>query len=69
MLLDADGSGSICVDELGEMFQKLGYETTREELIQLIKHVDTDGNGSLDFEEFLTLMNIFLRTGEEEGEN
>lgn len=67
--VDTDGSGSICIGELGEMFQKLGYETTLEELTQLIQHVDADGNGSLDFEEFLALMDIFLSTGEEEGEN
>jgi Ca2+-binding EF-hand superfamily protein len=43
------------------MFKTLGYETTVEEITQLITLVDADGNGALDFEEFVTLMDLFLQ--------
>jgi calmodulin len=58
---DSDKSGSISTEELGEMFKTLGYETTVEEITQLITLVDADGNGALDFEEFVTLMDLFLQ--------
>lgn len=59
--VDSDKSGSISTDELGQMFQTLGYEATAEEIAELIQMVDTDGNGVLDFDEFVALMDIFLQ--------
>jgi Ca2+-binding EF-hand superfamily protein len=58
---DSDKSGSISTEELGEMFKTLGYETSVEELTQLIRLVDADGNGALDFDEFVSLMDLFLQ--------
>ena len=60
-LLDTDHSGSISTNELGEMFSKLGYEINTEELVQLIALVDDDKNGTLEFEEFIKLMDLFLQ--------
>jgi len=36
--------------------KSLGENPTQQELYEMIKEVDTDGNGSIDFEEFLSLM-------------
>jgi Ca2+-binding EF-hand superfamily protein len=66
-LVDTDKGGTICTEELGEMFKTLGYNITPEDIGQLIQLVDTDGNGVLDFEEFVSLMEIFLKHTETES--
>ena len=53
---DVDGSGSIDVAELGDALQMvLGKRPNRETVKQLFAIADTDGNGTLDFEEFSQL--------------
>lgn len=37
--------------------QSLDGNPTIEEIREMISEVDIDGNGSIDFEEFLTIMN------------
>lgn len=54
--LDADGEGSISVDELGELFSSMGKPMPKEKLAQMIAEVDSDGGGSIEFEEFLMLV-------------
>ena len=56
-IFDKDGDGSISTHELATVMRSLGMNPTNQELIQLIEEVDADGNGTLDFTEFLTLMN------------
>ena len=53
---DSDGSGSIDVDELGEVFRAMGQDLKKEELQQLMDQVDDDGSGEMEFDEFLLLM-------------
>lgn len=53
---DADGSGSIDVNELGAVFQAMGQTLSQEELESLMKQADDDGSGEMEFEEFLLLM-------------
>jgi len=53
---DKDGGGSIDKEELHELFRSLGQQPTEEELDNMIRCADTDGNGTIDFEEFATLM-------------
>ncbi|MGH9892762.1 MAG: EF-hand domain-containing protein, partial [bacterium] len=53
---DADASGAISLEELGEVMRSLGQTPTRTELRDLIKDVDTDLSGSIDCEEFKALM-------------
>ena len=52
-MFDADGGGSISVDELQEIFEQLGQFKTEEEINNMIKEVDEDKSGEIDFEEFL----------------
>ena len=55
-LFDKDGDGTISDEELGIVMRSLGQNPTEQELQDLIAEHDVDGNGFIDFAEFLTLM-------------
>ena len=55
-VLDADGNGAICAEELGVIIRSLGQNLTEKGLRELIKEIDVDSSGTIDFEEFKTLM-------------
>jgi calmodulin len=48
--------GTISTKELGTVMNSLGQKPTIAELEAMIKEVDIDGNGEIDFGEFLTMM-------------
>lgn len=45
---DKDGSGSVSVDEVGQMVEKLKIEAKPAELKRLVAEADADGSGELD---------------------
>merc|ERR1711907_467785 len=53
---DTDGSGSIDVEELGNIMRSLGEDLSKKQLRVLIKEIDTDGNGTIEWEEYLIAM-------------
>lgn len=55
-VFDADGSGAISPEELGQVMQSMGQNSTEIELREMIKEVDVDISGTIDFEEFKALM-------------
>ncbi|CAL2224913.1 unnamed protein product [Prunus armeniaca] len=66
-LFDKDGDGEfptimssilgcITVDELATVIRSLDQNPTEEELQDMISEVDVDGNGTIEFAEFLSLM-------------
>ena len=55
-LFDKDGDGTITLEELRTVMQSLGQNPTDQELIDMIREVDNDGNEEIDFGEFLDLM-------------
>ncbi|XP_072039372.1 neo-calmodulin [Amphiura filiformis] len=55
-LFDKDGDGTITTKELGTVMRSLDQNPTEAELQDMINEVDADGNGTLDFPEFLTMM-------------
>ena len=55
-VFDTDGSGEITATELGKVMQSLGKNPTEAELKKMIHEVDINFSGTIDFEEFKTLM-------------
>ncbi|RQM25312.1 hypothetical protein B5M09_000902 [Aphanomyces astaci] len=52
-LLDTDSSGTVSTDELQEMLLTLGLAFTTDESNQIIRSIDADSSGYVDFEEFV----------------
>jgi len=55
-LFDKNGDGAIDAKELGALMKKLGLTPTDAELQDMINEIDYDGNGTIDFDEFLSLI-------------
>jgi calmodulin len=52
---DADKSGAIDAEELGNVLKKLKIRVSRNALRRMVKAVDKDGNGEIDFDEVTTI--------------
>merc|ERR1712242_685330 len=61
-----DGEGGITAKELGAVKRAFGENPTEAELQENINEVDTDGNGVINFTEFLELMERKTREAYEE---
>ncbi|XP_053388872.1 uncharacterized protein LOC123524074 [Mercenaria mercenaria] len=55
-LFDKDGDGTMTTKELGTVMRSFGLDPSQKELIEMVAEVDVDGNGEIDFEEFLMMM-------------
>merc|ERR1712093_970804 len=55
-LLDTDKSGMIDAMELGFCMRALGFEPTPEEIKDMLAKTDQDGNGTVEFNEFVDLL-------------
>ncbi|ORY02522.1 calmodulin [Basidiobolus meristosporus CBS 931.73] len=67
-LFDKDGDGSITTKELGTVMRSLGQNPTEVELQDMVSEIDADGNGQIDFNEFLNLMSRKLKETDSEAE-
>ncbi|XP_021821158.1 probable calcium-binding protein CML25 [Prunus avium] len=52
---DVNGDGKISSSELGAIMSSLGQPANEEELSHMILEVDSDGDGFIDFKEFVEL--------------
>lgn len=52
-MFDADGSGKISSDELRTVMTTLGEKLSEEEADAMIKEADVDGDGNIDYREFV----------------
>ncbi|KXJ76003.1 calmodulin-beta-like [Aedes albopictus] len=67
-MFDKNGDGSITTTELGAVVRALGMNPSIAEIEQMIHEVDLDGSGSIEFNEFLTLMARKSREGTSQEE-
>jgi len=51
-LYDLDASGAIAAEELGGLLRSLRVPCREEEVVLLLKQMDADGSGEVDFDEF-----------------
>lgn len=57
-VFDKDGSGSISANELRAVMTNLGEKLTDEEVNAMIKEADVDGDGEIDYGEFVKMMRL-----------
>ncbi|KAJ1870247.1 hypothetical protein LPJ55_004805 [Coemansia sp. RSA 990] len=55
-LFDKNGDGTISATELAEVMKQMNQNPTQQEINDMIGEVDEDGNGTIEFEEFVTMM-------------
>eukprot|EP00004_Rigifila_ramosa_P007666 TRINITY_DN1877_c0_g1_i1.p1 TRINITY_DN1877_c0_g1~~TRINITY_DN1877_c0_g1_i1.p1 ORF type:complete len:890 (+),score=253.53 TRINITY_DN1877_c0_g1_i1:81-2672(+) len=53
---DTDKSGDVDASEIGNLLSKVGEKPTKEEVLKIMKEVDTDNSGKIDFNEFLVVV-------------
>merc|ERR1719258_456525 len=59
---DMDGSGEIDTTELFGCIKQLGWYPTKASIEEAVAHVDKDGTGEINFDEFFTLMQYLRKT-------
>jgi len=63
---DQEKKGYITPDIVSNMMEMMGFKFSTKELQSLIKEIDEDGSGQIEFEEFIVLCSKFM---EEEPED
>ncbi|KAM3182641.1 hypothetical protein ACTXT7_011898 [Hymenolepis weldensis] len=56
--MDVDKSGKLTVDEMYQGLLKSGCELSKDRIVDIVKSADDDGDRSLTFKEFSTLMRL-----------
>ena len=55
-MFDVEGKGFVSAGNLGKIMRSLGYHPSEIELNEMINEIDLDQNGTIEFNEFLSLM-------------
>ncbi|KAL0934314.1 calmodulin, partial [Colletotrichum truncatum] len=55
-VFDRDGSGTISAEELRHVLTSLGENMTKAEIDEMIQMADKNGDGSIDYDEFASIM-------------
>lgn len=59
--MDEDGNGTLSESELGDAMTALGVSYNEEELAAIMKEIDTNGDGQIDFFEFSQMISSKLK--------
>ncbi|CAL9772929.1 unnamed protein product [Musa acuminata subsp. burmannicoides] len=62
-LFDKNGDGCITFEELSTVIKSLGLKPNEGEVHKMIREIDANGNGTIEFQEFLNLMASKLNKG------
>ena len=65
---DTDEDGYLSLKELKDLLISLGQDVTNEELVEMTNEIDIEGNGTIDFKEFILLMARKMRDYDNEDE-
>ena len=65
---DTDEDGYLSLKELRDLLISLGQEVTNEEITEMTNEIDIEGNGTIDFKEFILLMARKMRDYDNEDE-
>ncbi|CAB9523971.1 Putative calmodulin-like protein [Seminavis robusta] len=65
-MFDINGDGTIELTELKQVMLQLGQNPAEEDLIEMMRLVDVNGDNEIDFDEFLVMMT--MRSGERDTE-
>ena len=68
-LFDKDKDGRITTGELGTVMRSLGQDPTDTELRDMVNEIDIDGNGTIEFSEFVAMMANKLKDGGDPDED
>ncbi len=55
-LLDTNGDGKLSQSEIAAAFQKLEIAASEQDLLQLMRRVDADSSGEVDYAEFESMV-------------
>ena len=55
--IDEDGNGTVEPEEIAIVMKKLNIELTKEEVTDIMCSLDENGDGVMDFDEFVDMMN------------
>lgn len=67
-LFDTDGDNFISAKELSNVIENTGQSVSQEDLREMIREVDEDGDGLINFDEFLDLMESKMKDNDSEEE-
>ena len=59
-LIDEDRSGTITINELGNIYEALGHQFTENELLEMMSDKDLNQDGYITFHEFLSLYKKYI---------
>merc|ERR1711890_167762 len=59
-LFDTKKQEFLSADDLGGVLRAMGFRPSQEELMDILKEIDEDGSGEIEFVEFCQLCALFL---------
>ena len=68
-MFDKTKKGTISASDITTIMKNFGYPISRKEVEKMIAEIDTSGDGEVDFEEFVTLMQKQIQYIDESDED
>ena len=62
-VFDQDGSGMVDADELKSVMRELGEQVDEEDIKRVLKSMDVDGDGTINYHEFSAVVTKEMKMG------